>query len=285
MSEASDFFAAVRALLGGRVAQCRLEDLHRLCVTVIDLDDADESAVGRLAAELGVGERIRVEPADPAHLAAWESLRHDLLALQAAARRVLLLNPTPDPGYRRPPVRIGLTATAEDVAADLHERYADFVALQVGARAYPPDPDRPAPERPTRPARTPVSPDELRVGIDGGLAPVAGERTGHVVSITNLTDVHVEVHTTGSITAEVADPADGRVIGVSSGFRATPLVGFDIVPGATVRIPLLVGTDCLEPALGYVVPPGEWLMVVPLDLADGRRLEARLPLTITPPMS
>jgi hypothetical protein len=59
-----------------------------------------------------------------------------------------------------------------------------------------------------------------------------------------------------------------------------------VVPGATERIPLLIGTASVVPDLGYAVPPGMWGIQVPLDLLwDGHTQEPRrtpvLPLTIT----
>lgn len=86
---------------------------------------------------------MRLERADPAALEGWERLRHDLLRLQDVQPGVLEQYPTPDPGYRRPPVCINLAPGAESTAADLHARYGGFVALRVGALSYPLDSDLP----------------------------------------------------------------------------------------------------------------------------------------------
>lgn len=47
-------------------------------------------------------------------------------------------------------------------------------------------------------------------------------------------------------------------------FACTP-----IEPGATVALPLVVGTASYKRALGYAEPPGEWLVEVVLRLGEG----------------
>jgi hypothetical protein len=55
-----------------------------------------------------------------------------------------------------------------------------------------------------------------------------------------------------------------------------------VAPGATERIPLLVGTASFVPDLGYAVPPGEWGVQANLAPAAGTAVRApALPLTIT----
>lgn len=79
-----------------------------------------------------------------------------------------------------------------------------------------------------------------------------------------------------NLTAAIVDRA-----GAYFGAQTAPLIIFTAEPGRTVQIPLLVGTDSCSPDLGYAVPAGEWRVVAPLDLADGKRLVSPpLPLTV-----
>jgi hypothetical protein len=63
-----------------------------------------------------------------------------------------------------------------------------------------------------------------------------------------------------------------------------PLVVFQVEPGTTERIPLLIGTDSITPRLGYSIPAGNWGLQVALALGRRDALIRRtpiLPLTIT----
>lgn len=71
-----------------------------------------------------------------------------------------------------------------------------------------------------------------------------------------------------------------------AGPQIAPLIMFGVAPGATGRIPLLIGTASFTPELGYAVPPGSWGIQVPLDLEwhphhREARLTPVLPLTVT----
>ena len=145
---AQDFFDEAERLVGERFAEARFDSDRGLRVTIIDLNDRDTTAIANAARQLGILDRVRIERADPAALATWERLRQELLRLQSAEPRVLMEYPTPDPGYRRPPVRIRLSAHAQATAADLHGTYGDFVSLQVGALPYPVEGGTRAPARP-----------------------------------------------------------------------------------------------------------------------------------------
>ncbi|HST47617.1 hypothetical protein [Jatrophihabitans sp.] len=282
---ADEFFTETRALVGDRFAEARFDPDRGLRVTIIDLTDQDTTAITDLARRLGIASWVRVERAKPADLEAWERLRHDLQRLWSAEPRLLLASPTPDPGYRRPPVEICLTAAAESTAADLHNTYGDFVSLRVGALPYPPAAHLPSPSR--RSARTidrdPVNPAEMGIVLEAPLALRSGQTTTHGLLLTNLSDHDISVHTNGQLTATIINDA-GAVVGGpdTGGVRIAPLVTFTAAPSETVRIPLLVGTASYSPELGYAVPAGSWHLTVPMNLADGRHLlTPALPLTIT----
>lgn len=279
---ASRLFDESRLILGDRWADGRRDPDRGLRVTVIDLTDDDVVAVRDAATRLGVSDWLRLEPADPAALHAWERLRHELINLQDARPRVLQTSPTPDPGYRRPPVRIHLDAAAETVAADLHARYGGFVALHVGAFPYPPNPDQPRRSR-SRPAqRDTVDSTEMRLELDGPLTIRSGQTHTHSLLLTNLSDRVITIETDGNLTADIIAADTGIHVGGFTGWQTQPLVTFTAAPGQTIRIPLLIGTASADPHLGYTVPPGTWMLTAPMDLADGRHLTTpALPFLVT----
>jgi hypothetical protein len=88
------------------------------------------------------------------------------------------------------------------------------------------------------------------------------------------------------VTAAVVDPATGEVVGGFHGAQTLPLIMFRVAPGATERIPLLIGTASFTPRLGYTVPAGTWGIEATLDLGPNprgpiRRRTPVLSLTIT----
>lgn len=275
---AGELFDEARVIVGERFAEARFDLDRGLRVTVTDLSEQDVVAIGALAQRLGIERWVRIERADPHALELWEQLRHDLLGLRETHPYALQQSPSPSPGYRRPPVRIRLAPDAEDAAADLHARYGDFVALRVGALAYPPEPAlavRP-PQGTGGGARTPVDPDEMHLALDGPLSIRSGRTTTHHLLLTNLSGHEIRVHTNGNITAAIIDGKTGAVVGSYVGAQRTPLIIFTAAPSETVRIPLLVGTASFDPDLGYAVPPGNWRLAAPMDLGDGRRLVSGL---------
>lgn len=281
---AGDFFDDARLLVGDRFAEARFDPDRGLRVTIIDLNDQDTTAITNAAHQLGILDWVRIEHADPAALATWDLLRHDLQRLQSTEPRVLRQYPTPEPGYRRPPVHIHLSADAQSTAADLHRTYGNFVSLQVGALPYPHAAHSPSVTRPM--ARTDdretVNPAEMSVALEVPLAIGSGQTTTHGLMLTNLSDQDIRVHTNGNLTATIVDDT-GAAVGGYAGAQHLPLVIFTAGPSETVRIPVLVGTASYTSELGYAIPPGTWHLTAPMNLADGRRLMTpALQLTITP---
>lgn len=208
----------------------------------------------------------------------WETLRHELTALAATGQHQLVSWPGPDPGYRRPPVEIELSADAEPIAAGLHERYGDFVSLVVGALPYPLRADTAAVWPGRLDGYAEADPTELGVTLDGPLTVRRGQSARHRVLLTNRGKHRVSVGTNGSLDAAVVDlAAGGECVGGYAGPRLLPLVVFEADPAETVRIPLLVGTASFTPRLGHALPPGRWHLVVPLGLIRDRWL-------ISPPL-
>ena len=284
--QAQEFFAETQALTAERFAEARIDPDRGLRVTIIELDDDDIAAITAVARRLGVTDWVRIERANPADLAAWERLRHELRELWGGPRGVLLGSPTTAPGYRRPPVSIRLGAGAEATAAHLHATYGAFVELRVGALPYPPAAATSAPAAPgpgelrTALAAPTADPARLRIEPDGPLTVRSGDTTTLALLLTNLADHDIEVRTNGRLTARIVDDS-GAVVGGYSGFQHQPLRLFRAAPAETVRIPLLIGTAGYRPEIGYVIPAGTWQLVAALNLGDIEVLTPRLELTVT----
>jgi hypothetical protein len=178
-----------------------------------------------------------------------------------------------------------LAPWAVTTAEELHRQFGDDVELTVGALPYPPG-ARPRP----RPATTPL-PDlldsrEVTVELDGPAVVRSGHTLRHSLLVRNLSGRELQIATNGQVTAAVADPQTGEVVGGFSGAQALPLVIFRVAAGATEPIPLLIDTASYTPRLGYVVPAGEWGIQATLTLGphprdSPRRRTPILPLTIT----
>jgi hypothetical protein len=292
-AHADEFFARARSLVGDRFGEARFDPDRGLRVTIVDLDDQDLVAITTIAQRLTIADWVRIEDADPTDLQTWERLRRELIRLQDSRPGVLQRYPTPDPGYRRPPVEIQLAADAQPVAADLHATYGTFVSLRLGALPYPPGPgdDRARQVRQLDMGRR-METTDLRVELDGALSVRSGADASHRLLISNLTQAPITIHTSGYVSAEVVDPSTGAVVGGSTKPSHAVLVPFTVEPGDTIRVPLLVGTESFQPHLGYALPPGQWALIAYLDLHSDERAELRrsshrtissrmLPFTIT----
>lgn len=271
-----ELFEAARSILGDRLAECRRDPDRGARITIIDLNDEDIATLQDTAAGLGIAEWTRIEAADPADLSAWEQLRQDLINLRDQCPHVLQMYPTPEPGYQRPPVRIHLDARRPAVAAaaELHDRYGEFLSLHVGALPFPPNPSHVRPPRPrsTEPELELVGPNEMLLELDGPLSIQSGETATHAVMLLNTSDRPITVNTNGHLTAVINDPATGTTVGGYTGMQIQPLIRFTANPGQDIRIPLLVGTASFTPDLGYTIPPGPWQLTAPLNLEDGRHV-------------
>ena len=84
--------------------------------------------------------------------------------------------------------------------------------------------------------------------------------------------------TNGQLTAYIVDPETQEKIGGFCGAQPVPIVEFEMPPGETADIPLLIGSASAVSGLGYAIPPGRWAMETELRLGDRRRFR-------TPPLS
>lgn len=168
---------------------------------------------------------------------------------------------------------VELSAHETELAARLHETYAPFLDITVGAFRYP---------LPTKASRQPLPvADTLTVAWDGEPPSVRSGTTLRTdVLVTNSGAQRVELHTDGDLRGEVIDPVSRELVGHFVGFHEQPLVVFAIDPGQTRGVPVLIGTASTDPSLGYAVPAGRWAVIVELPLATGVRESAPLPLVV-----
>lgn len=275
-------FDEALALFGERLTDSYFGGPETVRLSVLNLDEADKTAVLAAARQLGIDEAaVQIEKSDLAALEAWDRLRLELDELHRLHPGVLQVSPSTDQRFCHPPFDIHLSADAEATADELHRHYGKFVCLSVGALAYPPTTDKYEPNQNSDPATT-ADPHELRAELDGPLSIKRGQTAVHHLHVTNLGNQTIEIHTNGNITATIIDPTTGTTVGGYWGYQNLPLIIFTAAPAETVRIPLLVGTASFQPTLGYTVPSGTWGLSAPLHLGDGRRiLCGTMDLTIT----
>ena len=225
-------------------------------------------------------------------MAAWDELRLALARLLEEQPGALTRFPDPSQSEGGlAPFAISLAPWASGAAAELRRQFGDEVDLTVGALPYPPRPPPrwPVPRRPAPPA-DPLDPDQAEAELDGPAVVRSGHTLRHGLLVRNRSGRELAIATNGQVTAVIVDPRTGEEVGGFSGAQFLPLIVFRIAPGATERIPLLIGTASFTARLGYAVPPGSWGLQVTLDLSPGpgpepaERIPRRtpvLPLTIT----
>jgi hypothetical protein len=184
-----------------------------------------------------------------------------------------------------PPIEIRLEPWAAHVAEQLHRQFGDDLELTAGLLPYPPGrPARPQPR--SAPGDLPdlLDPDEVTVTLDQTALVSSGHTLHHHLTVHNLTGRELLL-TNGQGTAVVVDPQTGETVGGFSGLQTLNLKFFQVPPGASTRIPLLIGTASSRPRLGYAIPPGEWGIQATLTLSpypgESRRRTPILPLTVT----
>jgi hypothetical protein len=215
-------------------------------------------------------------------MATWDELSTTLALLERQNPRPLTHWPQPGTRQRQPPpFRIGLAAWATATAEQLHQQFGADVKLTVGALRYPQRTPA-ASAGPGPPPPPQLNPDQVQVALDGALSIQSGRLAQHGLMITNLASRPLQINTSGSLIAQVVNPATGAVVGGYSGPVHATLMTYTAAPRATERIPLLVGTDSFVPELGYAIPPGQWGIEATLDPALGQAVRTPiLPLTIT----
>lgn len=163
-------------------------------------------------------------------------------------------------------VEVALTANAEAVAAQLVGRYGDAAQITVGRFTYP---DR-LPDDHSLPCASEAPEADLpgvraTVHLSSDMVSAGADFSG---SVTLVNEGHAAVHVeTGSPLSAVVFGADG-VHPVSTYIGGIAGVGLtlDMPPGASRDIEILGGTASCDPAIGYALAPGTYIVRVPVEV-------------------
>ncbi len=164
-------------------------------------------------------------------------------------------------------VNVTLEADGEALAAELVEMYGAAVEVSVGLFPYP---------MPAELAASLEVADACAAGIAGptdmnGLVAeprldsgtlAAGDGTEGRVVFTNTGAGDVSFETGDPLVGVVVRPGTTEIVGTYSGDIAGVGAGGVLAPRETLEVGLLVGTTSCIPAHGYVLPPGEYEVVV-----------------------
>ncbi|MFI5714063.1 hypothetical protein [Kribbella sp. NPDC051620] len=213
-------------------------------------------------------------------MAGWESLRVDLRRLYAESPDALVGWPDPESERSEQRIHVELAAWATGIAATLHAKYGEFVELRVGAMTFP------AGElwmgaRQYDLRGVPAESAGLEVESPSPLAVRTGRYATRDVLVTNRSAYRQVLSTNGELSSAVTD-SSGKVVGRYVGPHSLALIGFEVEPDQTRSVPVLIGTASVVPDLAYAVPPGQWELVIELQVGSSLLLSAPLDLTVTP---
>jgi hypothetical protein len=189
-------------------------------------------------------------------------------------------------GHRAGVLRVQLWADQADRAEEICRRFGDAVAVTIGMFPYPdrfarPDRESEAALDEPPPQQLMALPETVRVEPSDPLLVRSGAHLRTTVQVHNDSAVDVAANTNGHINATVTHPDTGQRVGCYEGGQLMPFVRFDVPPGSTSEIPLLVGTASTKPELGWAVPPGPWAVRLVLSY-DGESAVRVFPLEIVP---
>jgi hypothetical protein len=178
-------------------------------------------------------------------------------------------------GIGRGKLQLTLGADQESLAATLLERFGDAVNLKVGSFAFPMPTDSAAGPPLPRPDVLPILLEGVDVSLSDSVIVTSGRVAHGSLEFSNHGAVEMTLDTNGVVTARILDPSTLEVVGGFVGAQTMPLVRFLMAPGETVTVPLLVGAASFKRGLGYIVPPGEWMMDAVVKVRD--RGDRRIP--------
>ena len=209
-------------------------------------------------------DRVEVVPSARS-LAELERIREQV----EAALRARSPNPMLSFGQGWLQLDLHLSATAEALAAELHERFGDAIAITVGSKPYP---DRgegrmPCPEVP----QTTGNPLPIAVRLRLHQATLqSGETAGGVVEVTNTGDRALTLETDQPLVGSVLDAARTTTVGVHVGAIAGTGLRLSLEPGATAEVEALIGTASCVQGAGYRLPAGTYAAAIALPVRERR---------------
>jgi hypothetical protein len=189
-------------------------------------------------------------------------------------------------GHGRGVLRVQLWADQADRAEELCRRFGEAVIVSIGMFPYPDrfartdQPPNPALDEPPPQHLAPL-PEDVRIELTEDLVIRSGAHLRTILRVHNDSALDLAANTNGQITGTVVHPDTGQRVGCYEGAQSMPLVRFDVPPGSTNDIPLLIGTASTKPELGWAVPPGPWAVRLVLS-HDSEAAVRILPLEIVP---
>jgi hypothetical protein len=189
-------------------------------------------------------------------------------------------------GDGRGVLRVQLWADQADRAEEICQRFGAAVSVTIGMFPYPdrfarPDRDSGTALDEPPPQHLAALPETVRVEPTEKLVVRSGAHLRTTIRVHNDSTLDVAANTNGQINGTVVHPDTGQRVGCYEGAQLMPLVRFDVPPGSTSEIPLLLGTASTRPELGWAVPPGPWAVRLVLSY-DGEGAVRILPLEIVP---
>jgi hypothetical protein len=154
----------------------------------------------------------------------------------------------------------------ESIAAELYERYGDVLDIRVGAMPYPLPDGGAASEACGTVPEPPADQAGLAISLDALTADprVEGGATTQV-RIVNETSAAVGFGSGQPLTAVMVRPGSSQIIGVYTGAIAGTGLTVSLQPGEETSIQVLVSAASCDPSLGYVLPAGDYEVVVTID--------------------
>lgn len=150
-------------------------------------------------------------------------------------------------------VKVGLRASAEELARELRAKYGDAIELTLGLFPYPPPDDWEHACLNPRPTVLEHPPLVAAVEIDREIA--WGTHYEGQVRLTNAGPVPFELETDSSFSLFLFRPGELDPIGGSELGSMGHLLGQNLGPGESILLPGIGGTASCDLALGYTLPP------------------------------
>jgi hypothetical protein len=162
-----------------------------------------------------------------------------------------------------------LAGSAVELAALLHERFGDTVEIEVAGFTFPLDPHAPRRQLPGGVTSTAELPGaQLTVDLETDHV-ISGGRFQGLLWLDNTSSQDITLSTDSSLAGVLLDTS-GAALATSGGVTAGTGRLITLRPGERTSIPFHAGMNSLDPAIGTVLPAGDYDLIVPVPIAGGR---------------
>lgn len=174
---------------------------------------------------------------------------------------------------------ITLRSNESALAAELHEQFGSVLEITLGQHRFPLAQKAPTRVGPPTASTIDLPTAELRIEPDHSTV-----KPGHTISarvrIRNTSTTERLRFETGSPAVGVTLRVDGTQAGGFNGAIAGVGRLVDLAPGASDTLGFIAGTDAIDPTHGAALPPGRYLLVVPVTIYGAGRKD----VLVTPPI-